>query len=437
MKLNSRHFALCFVLLGFVFCVSFAEISSADSPQWRGPNRDGHAAPQSLLKSWPDGGPELLWSAKDLGAGYSAASIVGDQLFTLGSKDGECKLICLSPSTGQSLWESTVGRAGNGDDYNVGWGAGQRSTPTVDGDQVFVVSDVGTVASFDRQNGAMQWKIEMVADYGGEIPTWGYSESALIDGQRVLVTPGGENFMIGLDRSTGEKVWSSQGVDAPAQYVSIMKGVVGERDYYVTGSNPGLFAFDVLTGEKLFQDTATRNKVAVIPTPILTGNQLYHTSAYGAGNTLLDLTMTGEKVDVKSVYALTSKTMENHHGGVVLVDGVIYGFTKQSRGNWMAQDLATGETLWTERVRPNRSGSICYADGMLYCYGDVDGTVSLVHPDRSEFRLAGKLTLPAETTMPRDRGAIWAHPVVANGKLVIRDQDLIYAYDIRNKAEAK
>lgn len=436
MKSNSKRSSRCNLFLGLVLCVAFAETPShvsADSPQWRGKNRDGHAAPQDLLQSWPDGGPKLLWTAKDLGTGYSAVSIVGDQLFTLGSKDGECKLICLSASTGESVWESTVGRAGAQPDYNVNWGAGQRSTPTVDGDQIFVVSDVGTVAAFDRQSGALQWKAEMVADYGGKIPTWGYSESPLVDGQRVMVTPGGENFMIGLDRSSGEKIWSSQGVTAPAQYVSIMKGSVGNKDYYVTGSKPGLFAFDAKTGEKLFEDTATGNKVAVIPTPILTDGQLYHTSAYGAGNTLLELAKSGDSVDVESIYALNSRTMENHHGGVVLVDGVIYGFTKQSGGNWMAQDLATGETLWTERVRPNRSGSICYAGGMLYCYADKDGTVSLVHPDREKFRLAGKLTLPAETAIPRKQGAIWAHPVVANGKLVIRDQDLIYAYDVRAK----
>lgn len=415
----------------FAAAMLLASICQAgDSPQWRGPKRDGHAAPQKLLQEWPDGGPELSWSAKDLGTGYSAVSVVGDQVFTMGSKNDQAIVMCLSLDDGSIKWERVIGRAGVEGDYNVGWGAGQRSTPSVNRNQVFALSDVGTLAALDRRSGELQWSIDLVKDYGGSIPTWGYSESPLIDGDRVIVTPGGANFMIGLDRKTGKKVWASSGVDAPAQYVSVMKTTVGSKALYVTASKQGLFAFDVESGEKLFEDVATANKVAVIPTPIIQGNLLYHTSAYGAGNTLLRLQASGGGISAESIYALNTKTMENHHGGVVLVDGVLYGFTKQSGGNWMAQDLESGESLWQERVRPNRSGSICYADGRLYCYNDTEGTVILVEPSRDGWMPKGKLTLPAETALPRGSGAIWAHPVVANGKLIIRDQDLMYAYDI-------
>ena len=168
----------------------------------------------------------------------------------------------------------------------------------------------------------------------------------------------------------------------------------------------------------------------MIPTPILTGDQLYHTSDYGAGCTLLNLQSTDGGIDAKSVYHLNGKTMMNHHGGVVLVDGVIYGNTKSNGGPWMAQDLASGETLWEEKVGRNRSGAIGYADGRLYCYNDTDGSVILVEPSRDGWKPHGQLKLPQQTELPRDKGAIWAHPVIANQTLIIRDQDLIFAYDI-------
>lgn len=414
------------VVLLPLFCIA----ADADWPQWRGPNRDGHAASQKLLQSWPADGPALAWSVSDLGSGYSTVAVVGDRVYTLGTKTDQTMVICLSLSDGSTVWEKAIGPAGVDGNYNTGWGAGQRSTPTIDGDQVFVLSDVGTAAALNRSSGEIQWTVDLVKQHGGKIPTWGYSESPLVDSDRVIVTPGESNFMIGLNRETGEKTWSSKDFSGPAQYVSVMKGQLETNRFYVTASKPGLVAFDAQTGDKLFEDSATGNGVAVIPTPILVDQKIYHTSAYGAGNTLLQLSASAGGLNVESIYALKSKTMENHHGGVVLVDGVIYGFSKQTGGNWIAQDLDSGETLWRERARPNRSGSICYADGRLYCYNDKDGTVILVEPSRDGWQPKGELKLPAETELPRDQGAIWAHPVVASGKLIIRDQDLMYAFDI-------
>lgn len=404
----------------------------ADWPQWRGPERDGHAAPQSLLEEWPEDGPPLKWGYDNAGRGYSAVAVVDGRLFTLGARDGECLAICLDTHSGDQVWEQTVSRAGTEEDYLHGWGGGPRSTPTVDGDQVFVLSEVGVLAALDRDSGKIQWSTNLVDDHGGSIPKWGYSESPLVDGDRVVVTPGGTNFMVAVDRSSGEKIWSSQGVDEPAEYSSVVRGRVGSTSFYVTAHASGLVALDTESGEKLFDEPATGNDVAVIPTPIVHDNLIYHTSDYGAGNVLLKLSETDEGgITAEPVYQLSNnKTMRNHHGGVVLVDGVIYGFTRPSGGNWMAQDLASGETLWQERVRPNRSGSICYADGRLYCYNDEDGTVILAAPSREGWQPKGKLELPRETELARNKGAIWAHPVVADKTLIIRDQDLIFAFDI-------
>lgn len=403
----------------------------ADWPQWRGPNRDGHAAPQKLMKSWPDGGPNVRWSFEDAGVGYSTVAVVDSKLYTLGASGEKCFALCLDMTDGSVVWKRDFSRASTSDDYNHGWGGGPRSTPTVDGGQVFVLSDIGVLASLDRKTGEQQWSVDLVRDHGGKIPVWGYSDSPLVDGQRVVVTPGESKFLLAVDRNSGKEVWRSQGVEGAAQYVSVMKGRVGDTDFYVTANKSGVVAFDPANGQQLFANASTGNNVAVIPTPILEQDTLYHTSAYGAGNTRLVLSSEGQgTVKAEQAYHLTGKSMENHHGGVVLVDETIFGFTKANGGSWMAQDLATGETLWDERIRPNKSGSISYADGRLYCYNDKDGTVYLVEPSREGWKPRGSLKIPRQTEIPRDRGAIWAHPIVADQTLIIRDQDLIYAFDI-------
>lgn len=361
-------------------------------------------------------------------------AVVDDRVYTMGSDEKSSFALCIDSASGKEVWKTVIGKTGASGDYNQGWGGGPRATPTVDGDQVFFCTDLGVVVAVAKESGEVQWSVDMVETYGGKIPVWGYSESPLVDGDRVIVTPGGENFLIGLDRNSGDKVWASQGVTAPVQYVSPMKGTIGGTSFYVTASKPGLFAFDVDSGEEVFSDDTTGNDVAVIPTPILDGDLLYHTSDYGSGNTLLKLSeKESGKLKAETVYHLEGKTMRNHHGGVVLVDGVVYGFSKINRGVWMAQDLESGEVLWQQSVNKNKSGSICYADGRLYCYNDNDGSCYLVEPSRDGWQEKGKVFLPEQTELERDKGAIWAHPVVANQTLFIRDQDLIFAFDIGAK----
>jgi hypothetical protein len=421
--------SLCLLIVGLATSV---HADPTDWPQWRGPQRDGHAAPQMLAQSWPSEGPKLKWQASDLGAGYSSVSVANGRLYTMGSNETHSFAACYDSKTGKRLWQTNISRAGVSGDYNKGWGGGPRSTPTVNGDHIYVLSDIGVVAALKLESGDLLWKVDLVAEHGGGIPKWGYSESVLIDGQRVVVTAGGAKFMVALDRQTGRLLWNSKGVNASAHYVSTMKGSFAGIEYYVTAAEIGVIAFDCQSGEQLFANSLTGNETATIPTPLLIGtDRIYHTSAYGAGNVLLKLAGSGTSVTADVVYHLDNKTMSNHHGGVVLVNDVIYGFTKVDGGMWMAQSLRTGETLWKEEIRGNKSGSIAYADGRLYCYNDGDGSLHLVEPSRNNFRTVGKLTIPQQTELPRDRGAIWAHPVIANQTLFIRDQDLLFAYDIK------
>lgn len=425
------YFLVLLLTLLSPFDVSILLAGDADWPQWRGPQRNGHSPAKGLLKAWPAEGPKFKWSFTDTGIGYSTTAIVDDCIFTLGSDEKSCFALCLNLQDGSLNWRTDFSRAGNRADYNQDWGGGPRSTPTVDQDQVFVLSDIGVLASLDKETGNLQWKKDITEGDSSKIPTWGYSESPLVDGNRVVVTPGGNKFLIALERETGKEVWHSRDYKEGAQYVSAMKGNAGDTEFYVTASKAGLVAFDTEDGKLLFSDTATANPTAVIPTPILQLNQIYHSSGYRAGNTLVNVVEEGQcSVVAESVYHLTGKTMENHHGGVVLVNGTIFGFSKSNGGVWMAQDLATGTILWEEKIRPNKSGSICYADERLYCYNDKDGTVFLIAPSRSGWYQKGVLKLPKQTEIPRNKGAIWAHPVVANQTLIIRDQDLIHAYDV-------
>jgi outer membrane protein assembly factor BamB len=420
----------CLAILCFFTGITTAQAEDGDWSQWRGPARDGRAAPQKLLKSWPEGGPKLKWSYKEAGLGYSTPTVSNGKLYTIGQRGDDCLAICINASTGEEVWAQRIDRGTKKGDYLTEWGGGPRSSPTIDGELAYFLGDLGEFACLKTSDGSKVWSVNLVSDLGGKVPQWGYSESPFIDGNRVVATPGGENFMVAFDKKSGERVWTSKGFSDGAQYVSIMKATVGGIPIYVTACKPGLVAFHAETGELQFTSKTTGNNVAVIPTPIILGDEIYHSSAYKAGNTLLKLKSNGGKVDMQEVYHFDKESMENHHGGYVLHDGTIFGFSNALRGVWMAQDWMTGNVLWSKKVGNGRSGSITMADGLLYCYDDADGICYLVEPSKEGWKELGQVKLPEQTATDRGRGAIWAHPIVANKTLIIRDQELIYAFDI-------
>jgi outer membrane protein assembly factor BamB len=421
-----------FRLLGtsLAFTSSLATIYAGDDwAQWRGPNRDGHAAEQSLLKKWSDNGPKLAWSYNNAGIGYSSVSVEGKFLYTMGKRDNENQLICLDVKTGKEKWKTTLGPASSGKEYLSGWGDGPRSSPTIDGDYIYALCDLGVLGCFKKSDGAKIWTVNLVTDFGGAIPKWGYSESVLIDGDRVIVTPGGKNFLVGLDKKTGKKVWETS-FSAGAQYVSVIRHVFQDVPVYLTACDQGLVGIHATSGELLFKNGSTGNGVAVIPTPIVSGDIVYHSSAYKAGNAAVKISVSNGKLSAKELYHEAKESMENHHGGYVVHDGAIFGFSKALRGVWMAQDLETGKVLWSKKVGKATSGSIAFADGLLYCYDDQEGICYLAKASREGWEELGKVALPEQTTIDRKQGAIWAHPVIAGQKLFIRDQEKIFAFDI-------
>jgi outer membrane protein assembly factor BamB len=395
----------------------------ADWPQWRGPNRDGRSAETGLLPAWPAEGPTLLWTSRELGRGYSCPSIVGNRIYTLGSDGSSAVALCLDLADGRTLWTTPIG-----EEYQNNWGGGPRSSPTIDGDRMYALGAAGDLACLNCESGEVLWSKSLVKDFGGNVPGWGFCESPLVDGDKVVVTPGGANCLVALDKLTGETIWTSTGLNDAAQYASIVAALVDGVPIHMTMTSGGLVGVAAETGKFLWRFDKTRNGTAVIPTPIYHDGHVYSTSGYGAGCGLVKLAAAGDGVTAEEVWF--NRDMKNQHGGVVLVDGRVYGYS--DGGGWLCQDFLTGAEVWRDRSELGK-GAIAYADGHLYCYTEGEGTIALIEAGADGWKQTGRFDIPERTQLPRGAGAIWTHPVIARGKLFLRDQELLFCYDIAAK----
>ncbi len=405
-----------------------AQAWPADSwPQWGGPERNHQSKASGLLQQWPEGGPPLAWKFTDAGAGYSSFAVHDGLLYTLGTADDHNFALCLNANDGSQVWRTRIGPAVREEEYLQGWGGGPRSTPTLTASRVFVLDDGGYLCCLERATGILHWRVNLVEDFGGAIPKWGYSESPLVDEQRVIVCPGNRNFLIALDVESGRLLMTSSGFDEKAHYVSVVRQTVAGQAMYVTAAQSGLVGFSATTGQALWTNSSSGNATATIPTPIIKEDLVYHTSAYSTGCVLLRVAATDQGMQAEEIYF--NKNMQNHHGGVLLIDDTIFGYRRN--GGWLCQDFTSGEILWSQRVPGDSSASAIYADHRCYVFGESSGTCYLVEPSRTQWLEHGQLTLPSQTEMNRRSGKIWAHPVVAEGKLFLRDMNLIFAFDIR------
>jgi outer membrane protein assembly factor BamB len=395
--------------------------SSNDWPQWRGPNRDGHSPDVGLLKTWPAGGPRLVWKATDMGLGYATVSVVGERLFTMGDKGDANYLIALNRADGKPLWTTKVGRAGA-----PGWGgfAGPRASPTVDHDLVFVVGQYGEVLCAEAATGRELWRKDYVKDFGGKLPEWGYSAMPLVDGQQVVFAPGGNRGdLVALDKKTGELLWQSKELTDSIHYSSTIVAQIGGVRQYVQLTDASVAGLAATDGRLLWR-APRKGVTAVVPTPICHDGYVYVASGYGVGCNLFKITASGGKFSAEEVYA--NKVMTNHHGGVVLVGSHLYGFA-DGKG-WTCQDFLTGKAVWQEKSKLGK-GSLVYADGMLYLRAEAKrGTVALIEATPDGYREKGRFDQPDRSEMNS-----WPHPVVIAGRLYLRDQDLLLCYDVGAK----
>jgi outer membrane protein assembly factor BamB len=409
--------SLC-LLIVIALTAGFAP--AADWPQWRGKNRNDHSPDTATLVPWPENGPERLWLYKDAGIGYSGFSIVNGQLFTMCANDDGEHVLSLDAKTGEKRWLATLDERV----YPNRWGDGPRSTPTIDGDRAYALSANGMLGCFSIKDGSVLWKVDVVKDFGGKLPGWGYTESVLVDGNRVICTPGSSSkgTMLALDKTTGKPIWQSKDLTDGAHYSSpILVEHNGQRQY-VRLIEKKVFGANAETGDILWQADFP-GQTAVIPTAIYHDGHVYVTAGYGAGCRLLKLGGATPEV----VYE--SKTMSNHHGGVVLVDGKLYGHSEN--GGWTCQDFMTGKALWQDKSLGK--GCCSYVAGHLVCVEESSGNVALVEGSPAGWKEKSRFKLDPQTTRRKPQGRIWTHPVILDGRLYLRDQDLIYCYDVKAK----
>jgi outer membrane protein assembly factor BamB len=392
----------------FTFYSIAASTQISEWNQWRGPNRDGKSPETGLLKSWPAEGPPLVWHSAEGGGGYSSFSSAGGRLYTQGDRGETGLVIALDAASGKRLWATP-----NGPSYNNSYGDGQRGTPTIDGDRLYVLSATGDLACLDTATGRVVWRKDLVREYRGSIPQWGYSESPLVAGDRVIVHAGGPKAsIVALNKLTGAVLWSS-GSD-PAAYSSGVLAQVAGVTQAIYFSDRRTLGVDIRDGRLLWSYDRASNYTANIATPIVSGTRVLVSSGYDTGAALLDLSSSG----AREVYF--TRNMQNHYSSSVLVGETVFGF---SDSILTAMRFADGVVAW--RNRSVGKGSLIYADERLYLYGE-DGGVGLADATPEAYRERGRFRLPG------NRPSTWApSPIIADGKLILRSQEHVYAYDVR------
>ncbi len=400
---------------------------AADWPQWQGPDRNNVSKETGLLKSWPKDGPRLLWTYEKAGAGYAAPAVVGERIYILGQRGDVEHVLALDVKTAKDVWASPLARylsTGSTEHYGIG----PRSTPTIDGDVLYALGSQGTLVCVKNSDGKLVWKTSLPNDLQGQMMSqWGWSESPLVAGDQVVCTPGGKNgTLAALDKKTGKVIWRSKRLTDTAGYSSVVVSEAGGVKQYVQQTGKADVGVAAKDGQLLWRVENPKFRTAVVPTPIIQDDLVYVTAGYQIGCNLFKLSAAGQGIKAESLYDSTAKkSVENKHEAVVLVGEHIYGWSDSERGRWVCQELKTGKVVWESKALGR--GSVTCADGHLYCYSESDGTVVLAQATPAGWKEDGRFKIP-RTKKP---GSIWAHPVVANGYLYLRDQDLIYCYNLK------
>jgi outer membrane protein assembly factor BamB len=409
------------LLLFFNISVVVVAGENMDWPCFHGPRRDNLSTDMGLLKAWPRNGPKLLWTATDIGHGYSTVSIAGGRIYTAGMIDKQTYVTALDMD-GKQIWQKLNGQSWQATEQQT-WAvpySGSRGTPTVDGDTVYHLSELGRLTAFEAGTGREIWHVDIMKIFGAERPEYGYSESVLINGNALYCCPaGGEGYIVALDKSSGNTIWVNKEVkDAVGNCSAVLARIAG-HEQIITMSAQRILSFDPTDGRLLWDYAFANQRENNIADVIVSDDLVYASSGYGKGSILLRPERQDDgKFSVTPVW--TSELLDNHHGGVLLYDGFIYGAGQESRG-WFCLDFKTGVKKWQT---PGK-GSLTCADGMLYCL-DERGIMSLVKASPEKWEQVSSFKPPRG-----GEGLFWAHPVVCNGRLYIRHSDKLFAYDIR------
>ncbi len=418
--------------LAAVAAWGWASAAGADDwPQWQGPDRNAISKERGLLQEWPKEGPRLAWKINGLGGGPSTPSIADGRIFGMSHRGPDEVVWAVSETDGKALWVTRLGPAFRQDQMPQA-NEGPASTPTVDGERLYVVGLGGTVSCLQVKDGKQVWQRSLTADFGGRVPTWSFRESPLVDGDKVIVTPGGEDAtLVALDKATGKTIWKSRVPDSPqAAYASALAIDFDGQRQYVQLTAKALVGVAASDGKFLWRyDKAANSHGINCSTPIHHEGKVFAASAYGNGGGLVKLSKDAS-AGVKAEEVYFTNKMQNHHGGMIVYDGSLYGANGGNSGGFLVNlDWETGDVLWDERAAERRApkGALAMADGRLY-YRTEDGPVLLIEPNKKQYVERGRFEQPDRSDKPA-----WAHPVIANGKLYLRDQDALFSYDIKAK----
>jgi outer membrane protein assembly factor BamB len=421
--------------LGLWVCIA-ASLAADPGPQtghwaqFRGPTRDGKSTDTGLLKEWPKDGPPLAWRIDGLGTGYATVSFSADKIFTMGGRDKTQCVIAFDRSTHKEVWATPIDKE---------WHDGPRCTPTLDGDHAYALGAHGELACLATDTGKIIWQKSFAKDFGGKMMSdFGYSESPLIDGDKLVCTPGGlEAAVVALDKKTGRVIWQTpmpnigpNGSDGSG-YTSMVIAQPGGIRQYVQTMGRGAIGIAPDDGRLLWGYNRMTNIHAVIASPLVIGDYVFCTTAYDTGSALLEITSApdGRSQTARELYFLGPTEFENHHGGVVLVDGYIYGGHGQNQGFPTCIELKTGRIMWKQRGPGGGSAAVTYADGNLY-FRYENGVMALIEANPRELKVKSTFKLPTTRNGPS-----WPYPVILDGRLYLRHGDALLCYDIRAKRD--
>jgi outer membrane protein assembly factor BamB len=387
----------------------FSAAPTAEWPGWRGPHRDGKSPDTGLLKEWPKDGPPLVWKVDGIGNGFSSVAVSRGMIYTAGDTGGRFKIFAFTVD-GKPAWQIDHDAAWNGDPK------GSRSTPVIDGGNLYIISGNGLIGCYDTKAGKKKWTRKM-SEFGGGVPGWGYAESVLILKKLAIVTPGGKNCIVALDKATGKNVWMSQGFEAGAQYGSCLAFEFQKQPLIVAGTHGGIVCVSAANGRALWSNPWSTGNTANCPTPVYADGHVFWSNGYGKGGICMKLGGTGGRITAEQAW--TTNDLVCHHGGFIVDGGYIYG---NHEGGWSCLELATGKKMWHDRGVGK--GSLCFADGMLFLFGEEGGTAGLAEATPRGFSLKGKFKVEG-------KGPSWAHPVVIGGRLYLRYDENLYCFDVK------
>lgn len=389
---------------------------AADTHQFRGPNRDGKFLDTGLLKAWPEGGPALLWKAESVGKGYASVAVVDGTIYCPGMDDDSQGYVHAFDNNGTLKWKAPYGS-----ETQEKMAPGARSTPTIDGDRLYIMSGVGGITCMSIADGKQLWTVDAAAKFQAKPVLWVFSESLLVDGDLVFATPGGPDAsVVALNKMTGETVWTSKGLSEASAYCSPAIFTFGGRRTLVQWLAESLVGLDVKTGEILWTFHQKVPYDIHANTPVGKDNLLYYSAESGGG--VIEIGADGKSVTSR----WTAKDPEILHHGAILHEGHLYGAGFRQSRKLYCLDFATGKELWsTDEIG---EASTIFAEGMLYFYeSPKKGLVHLVKATPEKYERTGVFQVPDA----KDKH--WAHPAIANGRLYLRYNGVLYVHDITAK----